>query len=110
MRYAIRYINGVAVESCCGDMEIKEGFVEVDATTYENDTRIPPLPNAAIDAQIATLEGSTERGIREGMLFLLVSEAARLGMTEPQLYTSNLGYRKAKDKDTAIAALRAQRV
>lgn len=66
--------------------------------------------NAAIDAQIESLEGKTERGIREGMLFLLVAEASRLGLTEPQLYAANYGYKKAKDLDNAIATLRAQRV
>ena len=66
--------------------------------------------NARLDAQLAALEGNTERGIREAILFLTAAEAARLGMTEPQLYAANYGYRKAKDLDTAIAALRAQRV
>lgn len=67
-------------------------------------------PNSVIDSQIANLEGKAERGIRESILFLTVAEAARLGLTEPQLYASNYGYRKARDLDNAIAALRAQRV
>lgn len=68
------------------------------------------LINSQVDAQIESLEGKTERGIREAILFLTAAEAAQLGMTEPQLYAANYGYRKAKDLDTAIAALRAQRV
>lgn len=67
-------------------------------------------PNDAIDVQIRALEGTTERGIREAMLYTLVALAATQGVTEPQLYASNFGYRKAKDLDDAIAALRAQRV
>lgn len=69
-----------------------------------------PDPNEAIDAQIRAMEGTTERGIREGMLYVLVAMAAAQGVTEPQLYAANYGHRKAKDLDNAIAALRAQRV
>ena len=37
-----------------------------------------------------------------------VREAAALGLTEPQLYASNIGYRRVRDLDNQIAALRAQ--
>lgn len=67
-------------------------------------------PNQEIDAQIAALEGKTERGVREAMLYVLVAIAASQGLNEPQLYVSNFGYRKAKDLDSQIAALRARRV
>lgn len=81
--------------------------------TYDGTTFAAPVvnepPNAAIDAQIVALEGTTERGIREAMLAALVFMAASQGITEPELYASNYGYRKARDLDNAIAALRAQR-
>lgn len=66
--------------------------------------------NSNIDAAILSLEGKTERGVREAMLYILVSIAAAQGVTEPQLYAANYGYRKAKDLEAAIAALRAQRI
>lgn len=69
-----------------------------------------PAPNESIDAQILALEGTTERGVRESLLYMLVALAAAQGVTEPQLYAINYGYRKAKDLDNAIAALRVQRV
>lgn len=65
--------------------------------------------NTQIDMQIRELEGTTERGVREAMLYTLVALAQAQGITEPQLYAANYGYRKARDLDNAIAALRAQR-
>lgn len=80
---------------------------------YDGVTFSPPQRqiehNALIDEQIRELEGTTERGVREAMLYTLVALAEAQGITEPQLYAANYGYRKARDLDTAIAALRAQR-
>lgn len=69
-----------------------------------------PHPNIAIDAQIAALEGKTERGVREALLYMLAATAAAQGISEPQLYAANYGYRKAKDLEAQIAMLRAQRI
>ena len=65
-------------------------------------------PNPA--AEIARLERETllPRPVRDVLLNLMVREAAALGMTEPELYTTNIGYRRVRDLDNQIAALRAQ--
>ena len=74
------------------------------------------LHNEDLLFKIAELEGKTERGVREFMLALLEREAialgAQQGLTAPQsltvAYSSNILYRKAKDVDNTIVALRAQ--
>ena len=95
-----------------GGLLLPEGSPVGIGWTYDgvNFSAPPVSPKAAIDTQIAILEGKTERGIREGMLYTLVALAAAQQITEPQLYAANYGYKKAKDIDMAIIALRAQRV
>lgn len=68
--------------------------------------------NAQIDAQITALEQGQllPRGTREFTLYCMVRDAQRdLGLTEPQLYAAQVGYRRLKDFDAQIKALRAQR-
>lgn len=69
-------------------------------------------PNAAIDAAIDRLERGQmlNRGVREYIMSGMVQHAATLGMTEPQLYTAQVGYRRLKDFDEQIKSLRVQRV
>lgn len=69
----------------------------------------PPVQPSATE-QIATLERETllARPTREFMLGMMVQLAAQQGATEPQLYASNPGYRKVKDLDEHIKALRSQ--
>jgi hypothetical protein len=64
----------------------------------------------AIQAQINAIEATQimPRVTREALLALAVNEATAAGLTEPKLYAANIGYRKTKDADAAIVALRAQ--
>jgi hypothetical protein len=91
-----------------------QGMVQITQAEAEALLAPPPLTSvqkrAAIDAQISTLEEQQllPRITRETLLAIAVSTAAAQGITEPQLYASNIGYRRLKDFDTAIAVLRAQ--
>ena len=64
----------------------------------------------AFAAQIEQLEATSKipRVTREFMLSVMEKEATDTGMTQVQLYAANVGYRKLKDLDTQIRALRAQ--
>lgn len=85
-------------------------------TQAEYDAAHAPQPPTAqeqrdaIQAQIDTIESSTHmnRFVREAMILISQQQAAGLGLTEPQLYAANIGYRRVKDIDTQIIALRAQ--
>jgi hypothetical protein len=48
------------------------------------------------------------RGPREALLAITMTLATTQGATEAQLYSSNIAYRKIKDFDSQISALRAQ--
>lgn len=65
---------------------------------------------AAIQGQIDELEKQTQlpRVTREFMLASMENMAAAQGLTPDQLYQANIGYRKVKDLDNQIKALRAQ--
>lgn len=68
-----------------------------------------------IFVKIAMLEGTTARGVREFILTSLEREAIALGAQQGMTaqasltfaYSQNVLYRKAKDIDNAISALRA---
>ena len=64
-----------------------------------------------VQAKIDNLERGelTPRATRESMLIWAVAEAAKIAVTEPQLYVANLAYKKVKDFDKIIAALRAEK-
>lgn len=71
------------------------------------------LHNAAIDAQIKALEQEQilARGVREFTLYCMARDAQRdFNLTEPQLYAAQVGYRRLKDFDDVIKALRVQRM
>lgn len=65
-----------------------------------------PVPPAA---QIDALERHhmLPRPVRDVMLGLMEKEAAALGLTPEQLRLANPGYRRVKELDEQIAALRA---
>lgn len=79
---------------------------------------VAPVPQSQIDAnqiialqsQIEAIESATHmnRFVREAMILISQQQATALGMTEPQLYAANIGYKKVKDVDTQIIALRDQ--
>ena len=69
----------------------------------------PPTPISP-SQEIERLERETmlARPARDVLLALMVKEASSLGIDEPTLYAANPGYRRVKDLDTQIAALRAK--
>ena len=72
----------------------------------------PAQINQAIDAKIAALEVKEllPRVAREYFLGESVAKAALQGYTEPQLYAASAAYKRLKDFDSQIAALRTSRV
>lgn len=89
------------------------GCVEITDTEAEQIRQaaiVLPTQNEIIQSQIDALEKQTmlPRVTREFMLAQTVITAQMAGVDEPTLYTSNVGYRKVKDMDAQIAALRAQ--
>jgi hypothetical protein len=75
----------------------------------------PPLTSVqqrdTIQAQIDAMEQKNimPRLTREYMLTDAVKQAAAIGITEPQLYALQIGYKRLKDFDSAISVLRVQR-
>ena len=65
----------------------------------------PPSPAAQIDA-LERLH-MLPRPVRDVMLGLMEKEAAAVGLTPAQLRVANPGYRRVKELDEQIAALRA---
>ena len=78
-------------------------------------SKIKPPPtvaqqNAAVQSQIDALEQKEKmnRFVREAMILLSQQQATLSGLTEPQLYIANFGYKKLKDHNTQINTLRIQ--
>lgn len=63
-----------------------------------------------IQSQIDALEALSKmnRFVREWAILASVQQATASGITEPQLYVANSGYRQIKDLDTLIIGLRSQ--
>jgi hypothetical protein len=74
------------------------------------DPLTPTEQRAAIQEQIDTLERQQllPRVTRESLLGIAVIQATLQSVTEPELYAVNIAYRKTKDFDALIVALRAQ--
>lgn len=72
------------------------------------DLAVPPTAPSPAE-QIDTLERHhmLPRPVRDVMLGLMEKEAAALGLTPAQLRVANPGYRRVKELDEQIAALRA---
>jgi hypothetical protein len=95
-----------------------DGFVHAGAYSpdlWVDGTTVSTVPNAdlkklEVKALMASLEAGQymTRGEREGWLALIVAMAQQQGVTETQLYAANPFYKKLKDTDAQIAALRAQ--
>lgn len=66
--------------------------------------------NSAIQKQIDVLESPSKapRWVREAALVAMTVGATQQGLTEPQLYAANKGYKDAKDLETAVLVLRGQ--
>ena len=67
-------------------------------------------PKIAIRTNITQLESASgiPRITREFMLQVMEKEATNIGMSLSQLADANIGYKKLKDLDLQIRALRAQ--
>lgn len=114
MRYVI-VDDGRVVTIFAGpqDPSDKPGYVEIEDADYEVLINQPPTPEetkARIQRQIDDLERGymMPRATREALLAYAVTLASSNGVTEAQLYAGNIAYRKVKDFDAQIAALRAQ--
>lgn len=85
-------------------------ITEEQAYSLLNPTPTAEQMKAQIKLQIDGIEAAQfmKRGEREGWLSLIVSMAQGQGITEAALYADNPFYRRLKDTDTAVAALRAQ--
>ena len=113
MRQAI--IKDGRVTNICigsaGGIDLPEGSQVCIGWTYDGSIFIPPAIKASdIQAKITALEVGTQmnRFVREAMILISIQQAAGIGVTEPQLYAANLGYRKVKALDDQITALRLQ--
>ena len=78
---------------------------------------IAPIPTAeeqkaVIQAQIDSLERQQlmPRITREALLGIILQQSIVPGLTESQLYATDINYRKLKDLDVSIVALRDQLV
>lgn len=116
MYYVQRNAQGVIVGLYANPQPQESGPPLTDAEPLAEDhpdvvAFLTPAPNAVIDAQIAALEQGQllPRGVREYIMAGMVEKGASLGLTEPQLYAAQVGYRRLKDFDAQIKALRAQR-
>ena len=67
-----------------------------------------PVPQSS-ESKISQIEQTTlmNRAVREFLLLSSEAQAAASGVTPAMLYAANPAYRKVKDVDTQIAALRA---
>lgn len=67
-------------------------------------------PSAKVIQSIEQIERQIlmNRAVREFLLLSAEATAATQGVTPEQLYTVNSAYKKVKDVDTQIAALRSQ--
>ena len=79
------------------------------AITSEEASALTAPPAASPAAQIDALERQhmLPRPVRDVMLGLMEKEAAAVGLTPAQLRVANPGYRRVKELDEQIAALRA---
>jgi hypothetical protein len=103
MSFKVVRVDGVAVAFGPNEDHYEPGMpyvIEADAPT------ITP----SIQSQIHALDGGDPmaRPTREFMILSLEKEALAAGYTVAQLRASHYGYRKVKELDEQIAALRAQ--
>lgn len=69
-----------------------------------------PDRKTQIMTQIEQMEQAdmVSRGVRESLLVLSVLAAESQGISEADLYANNIAYKKFKDRDNEIRALRAE--
>lgn len=90
-------------------MNVQTGEMTERDLTPDEVAAIPPPPPRNVAAEIAELERQhlMPRAQREFMLGMMVQLATQQGVSEPQLYAANPGYRKVKDLDEQIKTLRS---
>lgn len=100
-------------DTCVLD-EPAEGFVEITQEELDSilsSRKIASDPKDDIRAQISALlyaNGLMQEWQVESAMAGMLGYAATLGIDEPTLYSTNPGYKAAKDLHGQIAALRAQ--
>lgn len=92
------------------DFFVNGEWVVLDDAVAGSGSPIPVSQREQILLQIEAIERETlmNRAVREFMLIASEERAAGLGMTAEQLYAANIAYRRVKDTDNRIAALRGQ--
>jgi len=95
------------------DAYIKAGLVPIsDAELTVLRAPIVAQQRANIQNQIESLERQQlmPRITREALLSIILQQSIVPGLTESQLYATDINYRKLKDLDVSIVALRDQLV
>lgn len=80
-----------------------------EATSGEVLARNSAIAKIIPEQKISQIEQTTlmNRAVREFLILSSEAQAAAAGITPEKLYTANPAYRKVKDVDNQIAALRA---
>lgn len=91
------------------EVNLQTGEIGNRAMTPEEVAAFSPAPEPTPQERIDALERETmlPRPVRDFMLIAMEVEAAKQGITPEQLRLANPGYRKVKELDEQIAALRA---
>lgn len=92
---------------------VPSGAVEITSEEYAALINRPLTADEMREQILAFIDGLERRymiprATREALLAYAVAIAASSGVSEAQLYAGNIAYRKVKDFDAQIAALRAQ--
>ena len=107
-------MNRIQVDVITGEISTveltPEETDELDRLEAIRIAAIPPIDQkAVILAQINALDPIDQlRPMRDGLMYLAIKEGAALGLTEPQIYAANIGYRRMKDREAELEVLRQQ--
>lgn len=90
-------------------VNVQTGEITEREMTPDEVAAIPPPPPRNVTSEIDAIERQhmMPRAQREFMLGMMVQLATQQGVSEPQLYAANPGYRKVKDLDEQIKTLRS---
>lgn len=92
-------------------VKVPAGSTQITEAEWIANLYAPTLQDqkAVILAQTNALDPIDQlRPMRDFLLQLAIKEAAALGVTEPQLYAVNIGYRRMKDREAELEVLRTQ--
>jgi hypothetical protein len=87
--------------------DVKDG-VRTITNTPKDPEQITQMEVGVLQAKLDALDGGNPmaRPTREFMLLSIEEKAVTAGYTLEQLYAANFGYRKVKDLDVSVGALR----